>query len=421
MTQGTASAATMADSLTEARRSASNASNWAGWVNVVVAAVIMLATMPGRTQGLGLITEPMLRDLQLDRVAYATINLWATLLGAAICLPIGRVFDRIGLRGATVTLTLLLGVVVWTMSTLAGGAVATTLFLLVLATRALGQSALSVASITAVGKSFDRSVGVAMGVYSVLLTVFFAAAFTAVGTSVRIDGWRTAWAGVAYGLFILAAPATLLLREPSSGPVEDDGGRAEHSFSLAEALRTPAFWVFAGATALFGLVSSGLGLFNEAVLAERGFSQQIYVTFLAATTVVGLVGQMGSGWLSIRWPMQRLLGGAMFLYAAALTALPVIATESQLWIFAALIGLSGGTITVIFFAVWRRAFGVAHLGRIQGAAQMLTVLASAIGPLIFAKAASWTGSYFPALWLLVPCVLCFGIAAFRVRLPDPIA
>ena len=54
----------------------------------------MLATMPGRTQGLGLITEPMLRDLQLDRVAYATINLWATLLGAAICLPIGRVFDR---------------------------------------------------------------------------------------------------------------------------------------------------------------------------------------------------------------------------------------------------------------------------------------------------------------------------------------
>ena len=69
-------------------------STWAGWINVVVAAVIMLATLPGRTQGLGLITEPMLRDLQLDRVTYANINLWATLLGAAICLPIGRLFDR---------------------------------------------------------------------------------------------------------------------------------------------------------------------------------------------------------------------------------------------------------------------------------------------------------------------------------------
>src|SRR5262245_31074265 len=118
----------------------------AGWINVVVAAVMMVATLPGRTQGLGLITEPMLRDLQLDRVTYASINLWATLLGAAICLPVGRLFDRIGLRTATVAIIVLLGGVVWSMSRLTGGVFA--LFMLVLATRALGQSALSVASIT---------------------------------------------------------------------------------------------------------------------------------------------------------------------------------------------------------------------------------------------------------------------------------
>jgi MFS family permease len=392
-------------------------STWAGWVNVVVAAVIMVATMPGRTQGLGLITEPMLRDMQIDRVTYATINLWATLLGAAICLPIGRVFDRVGLRWTTATLTLLLGAVVWKMTTLMSSPLL--LFVLVLATRAIGQSALSVSSITVVGKSFDRTVGIAMGVYSVLLTMLFAAAFTMVGTSVRVDGWRPAWASVAYGLILIAAPVTLLMRErPIQAAEEERPGR--QSFSLGAALRTPAFWVFAGATSLFGLVSSGLGLFNEAVLAERGFSQAIYVTFLAGTTVVGLVGQMMCGWLTVRWPMQRLLGIAMFLYAAALTALPFINTEAQLWIFALLIGLSGGAITVIFFAVWRRAFGGAHLGRIQGAAQMLTVLASAIGPLIFAKAAGWTGSYFPALWVLAPCVLLFSAVAFRVKLPNPV-
>ena len=65
------------------------------------------------------------------------------------------------------------------MSQIAGGVLL--LFLLVLATRAVGQSALSVASITAVGKSFDKRVGVAMGIYSVLLSVFFALAFVAVG------------------------------------------------------------------------------------------------------------------------------------------------------------------------------------------------------------------------------------------------
>jgi MFS family permease len=389
-----------------------------GWINVFVAAVIMLATLPGRTQGLGLITEPMLLDLHLDRVSYANINLWATLLGAIVCLPIGRLFDRAGLRSATFVLTLALGGVVWTMSRLAGGTVV--LFLLVLATRALGQSALSVASITAVGKSFGRRVGVAMGVYSVLLSVFFAAAFVAVGNAVRVNGWRSAWGFVAYGLLLFAAPVVLLLREGPAAQTaeadEQDGG----GLSLAAALRTPAFWVFGGGTSLFGLVSSGLGLFNQAILAERGFDQPTYVKFLAVTSIIALAGQGLCGWLTLRWSMRQLLGLALLLYAVALAVLPLLTTLSQLWIFAALIGLSGGMITVLFFAVWRQAFGTAHLGRIQGAAQMLTVLASAIGPLVFAQCQAMAGSYTPALWTLAPGVFLLALAAFRVPMPRPL-
>ena len=392
--------------------------NWAGWVNVVVAAVMMVATLPGRTQGLGLITEPMLADLRLDRITYANINLWATLLGAAICLPIGRAFDRVGLRLATLAIAVLLAAVVWGMSAMAGGVML--LFVLVLATRALGQSALSVSSITMVGKSFDSRVGVAMGVYSFLLSVFFAAAFVFVGSSVRVNGWRAAWAQVAAGVLVAGFVALLLRERHAAVLVEqpvDAGGGPQDGLTLGEALKTPAFWVFGGATSLFGLVSSGLGLFNQAVLAERGFDQQTYVRFLAGTSMIALIGQLGCGWLTLRWPMQRLLGIAMLLYAAAIGALPMLRTHVELWFFAALIGLAGGMITVMFFAVWRRAFGAAHLGRIQGAAQMLTVLASAVGPLIFARSAAWTGSYFPALWVLAPCVLLVGIAAFRVSLP----
>src|SRR6266404_6254326 len=54
----------------------------AGWVNLGMAALAMVATLPGRTQGLGLVTEPLLRDMHLNRVTYATINLWSTLIGA---------------------------------------------------------------------------------------------------------------------------------------------------------------------------------------------------------------------------------------------------------------------------------------------------------------------------------------------------
>lgn len=385
----------------------------AGWINVVVAAIIMLATLPGRTHGLGLITEAMLADLRFDRVTYANINLWATLLGAVICLPIGRVFDRVGLRFTTVALTLLLAAVVWSMSQIGGGA--WNLFLLVLATRALGQSALSVSSITTVGKSFGRDAGLPMGVFSVLLTLFFIAAFVFVGGSVRTAGWRTAWAQVAIGLAVFAAPAALAIREPSRA-LNDPAEAAEGS-TLVDALRTPAFWIFALATSLFGLVSSGLGLFNQHVLAERGFAQETYVTFLSATTGVGLVGQFGCGLLTRVWPMSRLLAIAMGLYGVALGGLPFVTNQVQLWPVAVLLGLSGGMVTVLFFAVWGHTFGQAHLGRIQGAAQMLTVLASAIGPLIFAKGFEMTQSYTPALWVLAPCVLAVGASALRLREP----
>lgn len=394
----------------------------AGWINVVVAAIVMLATLPGRTQGLGLITEPLLADLRLDRVTYATMNLWATLIGAAICLPIGRVFDTVGLRRTTLVLTVLLAAVVWTMSRLQGGV--WPLFALILATRAVGQSALSIASITTVGKTFGRDAGLAMGIYSVLLSVFFMLAFVAVGASVRSAGWRTAWSQVAIGLIVLAAPAVFLLREPKAvSPAAGRSGTADGAAATAsgstllEAVRTPAFWIFALATSLFGLVSSGLGLFNQHVLAERGFPQEIYVTFLAATAIIALAGQFGCGWLTRSWPMPRLLAVAMGLYGVALGALPLVDSRPQLWIIAVLLGLSGGMVTVLFFAVWGHAFGQAHLGRIQGAAQMLTVLASAIGPLIFAKGFELTGSYTPALWVLAPCVLAIGATALRLRLP----
>lgn len=384
----------------------------AAWGNVFLASLLMLATLPGRTQGLGLITEPLLQDLQLDRVGYAALNLWTTLLGAVVCLPVGGLMDRWGLRWMAAAIAALLAAAVWRLSSVAGAGAG--LFVLLLLTRGLGQSALSVVSITTVGKSFGAKSGWPMGVYSVLLSVLFAVAFVGVGAAVRFQGWRTAWAEVALGVLVIAALVAAFLREPPRPA--GGGGEASAGDSLTAALRTPAFWVFAGGTALFGLVASGLGLFNEAVLAERGFPQETFHLFLAVTTLCALVGQMLCGWLSLRHPMPRLLAFAMLLYAVGLAALPVVRTTPQLWLLAVPFGMAAGFITVIFFAVWGQAFGRRHLGRIQGAAQMLTVLASALGPLLFAWSHRATGSYAPLLYALASLVLALGLAAWWTRM-----
>src|SRR3954470_19184790 len=91
-----------------------------GWGGVGGAALAMVGTLPGRTMGLGLVTEPLLRDLGLSRTAYGNINLGATLLGAGFGLGAGRLLDRTGARGVLAGLALLLGIVVLSMTRVRG-------------------------------------------------------------------------------------------------------------------------------------------------------------------------------------------------------------------------------------------------------------------------------------------------------------
>lgn len=386
-----------------------------GWVNVFAAAAMMLATLPGRTQGLGLITEPMLADLKLDRSDFAQINLWATLLGALFCLPVGRWLDRFGARPVLVAILLGLSAAVLGISRVE---TATMLFVCITATRALGQSALSVASIALVGKWFQRRISIAMGVYAVLVGLMFAIAFGLVGEAVRVQGWRTAWEEIGWSLLVVFTPlAWLLVRStPESIGVAPDSAREPTGevvgLTLAAALRTSAFWIFALATSIYGLVVSGIGLFNESILKELGFDAATFHTTLIITTLVGLATQLVGGWLGWKWSLRGLTTLAMGLYAASLLWLPSVTERSELFSNAVLMGAAGGMITVVFFAIWPELFGRRHLGLIQGAAQLLTVLASAIGPLLFAECFARTGSYNAMFYGLAPAVLLLGIAAW---------
>jgi len=394
-----------------------------GWVNVGMAALAMVGTLPGRTQGLGLVTEPLLRDLSMDRVRFAEINLVATLVGSLFCLGVGRLIDRAGSRAVLTALALCLGATVLAMS---GARAAWSLLLLVTLTRGFGQSALSVASLALVGKWFTRRLSLAMGVYALVLSVGFMAAFPLVGATVLEHGWRAAWAAVGLALaavlaplswlFVRSTPETIGLAVEGGSPAGTDP-RTRDGATLREALLTPAFWVFALAAAAYGLVASGIALFNESILAERGFDPTTYHRTLVVTALTALAGNFAGGALAARGSLRLLLVAAMFLLTGSLAALPHVSTQAHVMTYAVVMGLAGGFVMVVFFSFWGRAYGRTHLGRIQGAAQILTVLASAVGPLLLAQCVAWTGSYATAFYVLAVVVAALGVAALAVPLP----
>ncbi len=414
-----------------------------GWIVLIVAAVAMVGTLPGRTQGLGLITEPLLADLHIGRVDYAQLNLWATLIGSAGALGVGRFIDLAGSRIVLAAVAVALGITVCLMSRVSSFA---ELAIAVTLTRALGQSALSVVSIAMVGQWFVRRIDTAMAIYSVVLSIGFMIAFPIVGSVVQSRGWRTAWLGVGAGILAGLVPLALLLvrRNPESIGLVPDGVTPEPGtanaepatrnqnpelgirnpelagYTLSEAVSTGAFWVFAIGAALYGLVASGIGLFNESILAERGFGPEIYYQTLVITAMTGLAGNFIGGWLARFVALNRLMAISLLVLTLGLLALPHVSTAAMAMVWATMMGLGGGLVMVLFFSVWPRVYGRRHLGRIQGIAQAMTVLASAVGPLLLAATVERTGSYAAMFYILAGAVGIFSVAAAAVRLPRPI-
>jgi MFS family permease len=270
-----------------------------------------------------------------------------------------------------------------------------------------------------------------MAIYSIVMSLGFMIAFPLVGALVQSWGWRSAWLSIGITLLAVLAPLSLLLARTHRTHRTDRTHRThrthpthsthpEFAATWQEAVRTPAFWCFSIGAALYGLVASGIGLFNESILAERGFNADVYYQTLVVTAITALAGNFGGGWLAMRMSLQNLLAISLFVLAAGLAALPHVTTILQVMAWATAMGLGGGLVMVLFFSVWPKVYGREHLGRIQGAAQAMTVLASAIGPLLLAWCVEWTGSYAGMFNILSVIIALTAVSALLTPVPKVI-
>jgi MFS family permease len=392
-------------------------------VYITIAAICMAATFPGRTHGLGMITEALLSDLNIDRITYGYYNLWTALLGALFCIPAGTALDRYGCRRTLAVVLGALGISVLCMSAVQSE---TGLFATLLATRGFGQSALSVASIALISKYFPkRKLGVSMGIYSIQTSFFFMAVFGAVGWAlehagnyvatvngmeIAVAGWRLVWGGVGAVLLLVCLPLVLVGVRRGRLAAGDPGGRSNvdslatdvdshespdetSGLTFGTAIRTGAFWVFGLSISFFNLVSSGIGLYNEHILGERGFDAETYHFLLVLAVPFGLVANLVTGILARRTGVRPLLIACLTIMGVTKFMFPFVETAAQVYAYTAAFSLAGGGLSVLFFIVWADLFGKREVGHIQGAAQMMTVIASAAGPVLFAFSKKWTGAY----------------------------
>ena len=421
-----------------------------GWVVALLSTAGVLASIPGQTMGLSVFTDSVLGATGFSRLAFSNAYLVGT-VASGLMLPLGgQWIDRLGVRPVAFFACALLGGTLLLLSSVdgmfavfgwsAGGVgAALSMCLLFFLLRFSGQGLLTLTSRTMLGRWFDKKRGLVAAGSGALVGFGFSAAPLILLWWIERSGWRGAWREMAVGLLVTGVVAALLFRDrPEDVGLEVDGGttltvdedleRAAEGSGLdvrgwdvgggasgevpdenemavkvldvprAVAIRTLGFWLLTITISIQALVGTALTFHIVDLGAEHGLAAQQAVRLFLPMSMVSIGVGFLVGWLVDRAPMVRLV--QLMLVAEALAffgpihlgALPGKAAMVVGW------GIAGGCYGPLTVAALPRLFGRAHLGAISGVMTMCLVIASALGPAIFAFSRATSGSYEAALW-----------------------
>jgi hypothetical protein len=83
-------------------------------------------------------------------------------------------------------------------------------------------------------------------------------------------------------------------------------------------------------------------------------------------------------------------------------------------------GAAAGLSGLLSAVTWARFYGRRHLGAISGVHMSVAVLCSALGPVIFSQALSWTGSYRAASLVCLAASGLLLVSSLYIARPVPV-
>ncbi len=414
-------------SLTDDRRGrqpATSPHGFYGWRMVALSALLVAMTAPGQTVGVSVFVDPMIAELGLTRSQVSLAYLIGTLGGALVLPTVGVLIDRLGVRRMTLVIGAGFGVALAAMSTVAGFV---TLLLGFLGIRMLGQGSLSLTASTSVTLWFDRRRGLAVGVSSAIGQALMSLAPLALAAVVLALGWRPAWLVAAATVWLVVLPLGWALRDsPAALGQQLDGDVIDPtappltapSWTRAQAVRTPMFWVITAAVIATGMIGTGLAFHQISLLGERGLTTAQAAANFIPQTVAALGATLLTGVLVDRVRPRWIIAASMALLAAAMLLAQIAAPGIMAILFGMAAGAAGGSIRSLETAAFPRFFGLGSIGSIRGLVIALNVAGTAFGPLALAAGFDRSGSYGPVLTLLLPVPLLIAVAAVFVPVPS---
>jgi MFS family permease len=404
-----------------------------GWDTVVGGAGLQLVQSALFFQSFGVYVVTWTDELGWSRGAISAGFALITLLSGTLGPFHGMLLERFGVRRVIV-----FGLVVLAAGlSLLSGVTTLTGFYVAMLLSGLGLSTSGFLSITtAVVPWFVRRRSTALALMSIGISLGGLLVPLIAGAVVEI-GWRTTMQ-LSAGIVLLAGLplAVLMRRDPSAygqrpdgdGPARGAGDRhasprpareSRSDHTLAEALRTRAFWLIGIGHASALLVVSAVTVHLVAHVSEGlGFSLQRAATAVALVTLTSAVGQVIGGPLGDRFDKRLLAGLAMIAHGGALLVLAWVPSWSAVVTFATLHGLAWGVRGPLMGSLRADYFGASHFGSIMGASMMVFMVGQLIGPVLAGTLADLLGDYRLGFTVLASVAVLASLS-FWLAAPPP--
>lgn len=419
-----------------------------GWIILIVSTIGIIMSVPGQTTGVGVFTDFLIDVLDLTRSQLSMAYMFGTITSGLILPASGRLFDRVGARVMIVcaccilSFTLLgLSACDWVIAVLQvqGEGYFSTIarFLLIFAgfflLRFSGQGLIAMTSRAMLGKWFNRKRGMVSGISSVAASVFFAGAPVMLNEFISLFDWRGAWLFLACMSFGMAVLGWLTFRDnpeecglwmdgdatnPEIPQDGDDNFIIHKEFTLQEARRTFTFWVFNLGLSSFALIVTAITFHVSSIGAESNLSRQesfmLFLPMAVISVLMNFVFLACGDWIKLKYFL------AFNMFWMAVGTFGVISFEETFsyWLVIVGFGISSGIFAPMVTLLWPKFYGRTHLGEISGFNMSCMVIASALGPFIFAQSHDWFGSYDAGVYfcMLIPATLC--VLSFFTKNPQ---
>lgn len=400
-----------------------------GWGVVSASTVIAFAQTPMYGAVLSVFVTPISEDLGWTRAEISAAFAIGSLCGAAGAAVIGSRLDRYGARMAIVVAGL---AITAALAGLAAMRDVWQFWALFGVGRTAALTGVNLGTMVAVGNWFARKRARAVAFLSIGLRAGQALVPLAIATPLIIAySWRHAYAALAVmTLVLIVVPGWLYIRRrpedygmlPDGAPASEadsrraDGADAsgEVSFTLAEARRTPAFWLLTVSTMIVFFVQTAVNVHAVPSVEARGAPREFSGAFVFIIMGTAAVSAYGWGALMdkfhVRW-------GAALATALSCVAMGMLIFADDIptaIAFGVVFGLGTGGWTVAQVVLFANYYGRRHLGAIRGLSQLLSGPVAATGAIlagwIYDVRESYTLAFVIFLGALIVALLAVALA-----------